>query len=107
MSILGLPTIPTLVIAALAVFRLAYLITKESGPMFVFWRIRKEAKKDKASSLSEGIDCPLCVGAWCSIAITLYLTLPWRHIICDTVIVILAVAGLAMLLHQVFTKLQK
>ena len=34
-SIIGLPTIPTLVIAALAGFRLAYLITKESGPMFV------------------------------------------------------------------------
>lgn len=107
LSILGLPTIPTLCIAALAVFRLAYLITKESGPMFVFCRIRKEAKKDKSSSLSEGIDCPLCVGMWYAFAITGYLQLPFRYAWIDSIIVILAVAGLAMLLHQVFTKLQK
>lgn len=106
-SIVGLSTIPTLIVASLAVFRLAYLITKESGPFFFFWYARKAAKKDKDSSLAEGIDCPYCVGVWVSVAITLYLLLPFRLLWIDYSIVILAVAGLAMLLHQVFTNLQK
>lgn len=107
MTILGLPTIPTLTIAALAVFRLAYLITKKSGPFFFIRYARKAAKKDKDSSLAEGIDCPRCVGVWISTAITLYLLLPFRLLWIDYSIVILSVAGLAMLLHQVVTKLQK
>lgn len=106
MSILGLPTIPTLVIAALAVFRLAYLITKESGPVFFFWWVRKQAKK-QGGSVEELSQCPYCCGMWAAIAIVLYLAQPFRYLWADYIIVILAVAGLAMLLHQVFTKLQK
>lgn len=106
MSILGLSTIPTLVIAALAVFRLAYLITKESGPFFFFWRVRKEAKK-QGGSLAEGIQCSYCCQVWASIAITAYLAQLFRCLWLDYIIVILSVAGLAMLFHQVFVKLQK
>lgn len=106
MTILGLSTIPTLVIAALAVFRLAYLITKESGPFFFYWRVRKEAKK-QGGSVEELAQCPYCCGLWSAIGITFYLgTLP-RYIWVDYIIVILAMAGFSMLLHQVFTKLQK
>lgn len=106
MSILGLSTIPTLIIAFLAVFRLACLITKESGPFFFFWYARKAAKK-QGGSVEELAQCPYCCGLWASIGIVSYLALPFRLLWLDYIIVILAVAGLAMLLHQGFTKLQK
>lgn len=104
MTILGLSTIPTLFVVAFAVFRLAYLITKESGPMFVMWRLRKAAKR-QGGSVEELAQCPYCCGMWCTVAIVTYLGLPFRFLFLDNVIVVLAVAGAAMLIHQAFTKL--
>lgn len=106
MSLLDLSTIPTLIIASLAVFRLAYLVTKESGPMFVFLKLRKEAKK-QGGSVAEGAQCPHCMGMWMSILVMNYLLISPRIKLIDNLIIILAAAGFAMIIHQLFVFLRR
>lgn len=77
-----------LILAILACYRLARLISTDDGPGFIFLRLRFWAK-DKGflerkrnlispddsrwfgpwTSLAEGLSCPFCVGIWVSLAL--------------------------------------
>ncbi len=101
-----------LLLYALATFRLAYMITKESGPMFVFLKLRKAVKKDKGSSAAEGISCPYCVSVWCA-SMFFAFHISYRHLpekvgaIGIFVVMVLALGGAAMLIHQLFIFLRR
>lgn len=63
------------IILSLACYRLAQLIANDDGPLSIFGRIRRGVdRKAKAEqeegrgliwqSVSDGINCPFCVGVW-------------------------------------------
>ena len=58
------------ILAALAVYRLAYLISIENGPFMVFARLREFVGKRLGwdSWISLGLACPLCISFWLSLA---------------------------------------
>jgi hypothetical protein len=53
----------TFIIAALAIYRAARMVTEEDGPMFIFRRLRDAHTNDK-HSFDVGIRCFYCVSVW-------------------------------------------
>ncbi len=110
-----------LIIAALAVYRLARLFSRDDGPFFVFKRIRlytdKKAQLEQVrlrdkfedenderillgfwSSVNEGLFCPFCMGLYMAIlcgALLFWATLPG-----DAFLIIFALAGAQVLLQS-------
>lgn len=62
-----------LLIAALATYRLARMVAWEEGPGAVFTRLRGRIDPDQATWIGRGLNCPLCVGFWIALPITLLL----------------------------------
>lgn len=61
-------------LAVLAVYRLARMIATEEGPLALFERTRARlGGNDQADWLGRGIACPLCVGFWVSLVVSLLL----------------------------------
>lgn len=90
------------ILASFASHRIALMVSKESGPGFIFRKLRRAPQK--GSSLKEGIECPWCLGVWASAAMAwlLYPTLElnWRELI----VFWLACASGNVVLNQAFTK---
>lgn len=55
----------SLIVAALAVYRLAWAITRERGPFDVFTRM--QSLGTPGGWVNDGLNCPLCVGFWLGI----------------------------------------
>lgn len=62
----------TFVIASLAIYRVARMITEEDGPAFVFKRLRGRYSNDKRS-FDVGLRCFYCVSVWAALAATAWL----------------------------------
>lgn len=64
-----------LVIASLAVYRLARMVALERGPFDVFERIRGWSfiYLSKESWLNDGINCPLCLSFWFALIASFFL----------------------------------
>jgi hypothetical protein len=62
----------TFVLASLAVYRAARMITEEDGPAFVFKRIRARFSNDKRS-LDVGLRCFYCVSFWAALPVVVLL----------------------------------
>ena len=92
-------------IYSLAAFRLAYMISEESGPMFVFLRLRRLPKN--RSSLKEGLNCPYCVGMWIALAMGAYGFSGLKILVVHWIIFGLAIGGLSILFHQLFIWLRR
>lgn len=80
-----------LILAALAVYRLAYMVSREDGPADVFTRLRQrasrlpervEGNRRQPHWIARGLSCPLCISWW--------LALP-------AAVIVVVVAGLPML----------
>lgn len=57
--------------AVFATYRLSLMVSKESGPMRLFRKLRR--MPDKKSSLKEGLSCPLCTSIWFGAPVAYYL----------------------------------
>lgn len=62
-----------LLLAMLAVYRLARLVADEDGPFDVFARLRGAIDPDQATWIGRGLVCPLCVGFWLALPAALAL----------------------------------
>lgn len=91
-----------LIIAALAVFRLTVLITKDDGPGYIFWKLRQAPKK--GTSLRQGISCPWCMSMWMSLPIGIYEGIFRPNTYADTFLLCLALSAVAIILNQAFTR---
>lgn len=58
-------------VACFATFRLALMVSQETGPMRIFAKLRKAPKPH--SNLREGISCPWCVSVHISALVTTFL----------------------------------
>lgn len=86
-----------LVMASLAVYRVARMITQEDGPFDGFTRLR--TAMGQATWLGRGFHCVLCLSFWLSwIAVAMVISpLLWREYILTS----LGVAGGAAVIYQV------
>lgn len=64
----------TFIIASLAIYRVARMVTEEDGPMFIFKRVR-DARTDDKRSLDVGLRCFYCVSVWIALLVTVLLCL--------------------------------
>jgi hypothetical protein len=58
---------------ALAVYRLASMVTKEAGPWWMFRKLRRKVKQTapKVTHMDEGIDCLLCMSMQIGVAVAI------------------------------------
>lgn len=67
----------TFVIATLAAYRVAYLITREDGPADVFAWLRGHVDPNQRTWIGRGLNCILCVSFWVTGAMALVLGASW------------------------------
>lgn len=80
------------IIAALATYRIARMVTRENGPFGMFFHLRALAtsrilgtRDDPLPSarrwgwIAEGVSCPACASFWIGLAIALLLHAPWWY----------------------------
>lgn len=102
--------LPALVIAALAVYRVAFMVAREEGPADVFDRLRLAAAKlpseqvgnrTRAHWIQRGLGCPLCISWW--LALPAALCVSWALSLPLVAVLGLwpAIAGLCLLMYQI------
>lgn len=106
----------TLLIYGLACFRLAVLLSQDSGPAHVFLKLRsklkKEAKQNTAlrkTYVHEGVECLRCSSVWIAIPVASYAYFrryfeDWLTAGCDIFLVAMALSASAILWHRAFPK---
>ena len=105
------PLVLQFVVVVLAIYRLASLIGREEGPYLpigplkdgqfqtgVFERLRQltGAYAEQSTSLSRGIQCPLCIGLYATIVVIVLWLVPNA----DLIVLWLGLAGGAKFLYQ-------
>lgn len=60
-----------LIVGGLATFRIALMVSKESGPFFFFRKLRKLPPPKSATK--EGLSCPFCVSVHAAAVVTAYI----------------------------------
>ena len=80
--------IEELVVLALATWRLAYLVSRERGPWGLVERVRLK--------LGGALVCLYCASVWTSLLVWAL----WRVEMGRAVVIVLAISGLALLLHR-------
>jgi hypothetical protein len=100
-------TLLELVIAILAAYRLARLLPKDDGPLFIFTRIRsftggkammENDPLGRWASLDEGINCAYCCGLYAAVLVALLVL--WQNYYGNVFLLIFAIAGGQSLLQE-------
>lgn len=89
-------------LGSLATFRLALLVSKETGPAFIFRKLRRLPAAGTATK--EGLSCQWCVSMYSSALVTCYYY--WQGLIngSETPLYWLSFSTVAVCLNQTFTK---
>lgn len=97
------------ILATLAIFRLAQMVSKDYGPFFVFYRLRvltDERRKQEQDSgneygkwgnLDELIRCPYCLGVWFALFCLPLVVYP--TVVGDLILVWFGLAGVQCLIQ--------
>lgn len=87
----------TLVLASLAIYRVARMLTQEDGPFDAFTRMR--AAVGQGSWIGRGLHCIFCVSFWLAFVAAAMVVDPvlWR----EYVLASLGIAGGAVVIYQV------
>ena len=80
-------------IAALATWRLAFLLARERGPWDVFGRLRRGLGRGRVGEL---VGCVKCVGLWVAIPFAFFVRGDWVELI----VIWLALAGVTALIDE-------
>lgn len=114
MKIIHNDSVLSILIVALAVYRLALMLSSDTGPYAMFSKLRswlkKEAKDSPAlrkSKLQEGVSCIRCSSVWLSAPLGVYMftfkSIPeWMVLSTDCLIVIMALSAASILIHRAF-----
>lgn len=91
-----------LILGGLVTFRLALLVSKESGPMFIFRKLRK--LPPPKSSTKEGLSCQWCLSLWFAALVSGYEW--WLEMIPakELPLYCLGMSSLAIFANQTFTR---
>jgi len=112
----------TLVLTALASWRMASLLVNEDGPGAVFARLRRwagisyvvrqdgngqpAAMRVAKGGLAEGLTCIWCVSVWCAAGFVLFGFIPYANAVVTVLRDILAVSAAAILLHEALERVR-
>jgi len=124
MNLLDYDFLIRLMLAIFTCYRLARLIAKDDGPLFLFKRVRYWAKDrawlegstinaggvrtmddrhyGKWHSLAEALECPYCLGVWLSIPLFLFVIYPMT--ITDLFMLLMTISGVQAWLWAVANK---
>jgi hypothetical protein len=80
-------------IAALATWRISFLLTREDGPGGIFASLRE---KSKATFSGRFFECLKCTGMWVSIPLAFFVKGSWLEL----VVIWLALAGVTALIDE-------
>jgi hypothetical protein len=80
-------------IAALATWRLAFLLARERGPADIFRRLRRVAG-DRV--VGDAVTCVKCIGTWVALPFTFFIGGDWVQL----VVIWLALAGVTALIDE-------
>lgn len=91
-----------LIVGGLATFRLALMVSSESGPAFIFRKLRR--LPPAKSSLKEGLSCIWCQSIWFSAPVTAFEW--WLGLIPakETPLYWLAISAVAIIINQQWIK---
>jgi hypothetical protein len=108
-----------IVIGGLACFRMAVLISEDSGPMRMFARLRAVLKREskhhpvlRKTDIAHGIDCLRCSSVWVAFPVGIFLVHQdwflghWQTVYGTAwvFLVVMAVSAMAILWHRAFPK---
>lgn len=94
-------------IYALATFRLALLVSKESGPAFIFRKLRR--LPPPKSSAKEGLSCEWCMSMWAAMPIAAFaayggaLNASAAYAV-EAFLLMLALSACGIIVNQAFTR---
>lgn len=100
MNLLDYDFLIRLTLAIFTCYRLARLVSRDDGPMFLFEHIRQWANEKaegeaynlgKWHSLSEGLSCPYCLGVWFSLPLVVLVL--WPTTLGDVFLVLMTISG--------------
>lgn len=91
-----------LTVASLATFRLAHMLSDESGPGRIFLKVRRSASARSATK--EGLSCPLCTSVWFSAITTTSLWVLDYFPAREWLLYWMAVSGGAILFNAYFNR---
>ena len=83
-------------IAALATWRVSFLLAREEGPRKIFASLRE---KSKASFSGKLLECVKCTGMWVSIPLAFFVNGSWLELL----VIWLALAGVTAVIDE-FTR---
>jgi len=86
----------TVVIGAMAAYRVSYLITREEGPLGVFALLRERIDQHQRTWVGRGLNCVLCVSFWVTLAVSVIIGVSWLEW--------LAMAGLIVMWREAMSK---
>lgn len=91
---------------SLATFRIALMISKESGPFWMFKHLRRGVKRNapQKTHMDEGIECLWCMSMQVGIIIAVSACFFLGNPVYDVCILALAVSAIAVILNQMFTR---
>lgn len=90
------------IVAGLAAFRLALMVSSEDGPAFVFRKIRRLPPPKSATK--EGLSCPWCMSVYASALVVLMLAFKDQYGWLSYVLHWLAISSIAICVNQQWTK---
>lgn len=86
-----------LVLASLAVYRVAVMVAHEDGPWLVFARLRGHAMMHWPEWVADGLACPRCVSVWAALVIVPAVVYGGPVVV--GAVAVLAVSGLACIIE--------
>lgn len=91
---------------SLATYRLALMVSKESGPFWMFKHLRRFVKREapKKAHMDEGIECIFCVSAQFGILVAGAWHFLGGNPMFWVVILALSLSAVSVILNQAFTK---
>lgn len=106
-----MPSFIAIILAAFAVYRVAFMVAREEGPADIFDRLRALAQRLPADStdnrtkphwIARGIACPLCISFWLSLVAALFLATQATGVsLLTTIGLWLSIAGICLFLFRI------
>lgn len=92
----------TFLIGVMVAYRLSLMFSKESGPAFIFRKLRRLPPAKSATK--EGLSCLWCLSVYSAALVTLFLWYRGDVRPLDTPMIWLATSAGAIAMNQIFTK---
>lgn len=92
-------TVFTMIVSALASYRVARMLALETGPFGLFAGVRSRFDPKQETWIGKGLNCPYCIGMWASLAAFWVLQYNENSVI-HFIVYVFAVAGIQTIIQS-------